>query len=114
MGIIDKLRKLRRLIFFVERPYATRPVGSKFYYNGKLMKVVKERNCGHCSFFGDTCRCFDHKDILGECSRKTRTDGVNVIFQYEDKQINKNSRIRMNDHHDYSAQFLIFKMWEFK
>ena len=114
MKILDKLRKLRRLRFFVEKPYMTRPVGSKFYYNGLPMRVVEGRNCGLCSLYIDTCRCFDHKDILGECSRKTRTDKTNVIFMYDDKQINENSRIRMNDRHNYSAQFLIFKMWEFK
>ena len=114
MEIIDKLRKLRRLRFFVEKPYATRPVGSKFYYNGLLMRVVKGRNCGLCSLYSDTCRCYDNKDILGECSRKTRTDGINVIFKYEDNNLNKDHWLGMSDKHWFNEQFLIKKLWEFE
>lgn len=116
MWLVDKLRKLRRLRFFVEKPYITRPVGSKFYYkNGGFLRVVKERNCGYCAFFGDTCRCFDNKEKLGECSRLTRTDGVDVIFRWVDRPpINRKIKINMNDNHSYNEQFLIKKLWEFE
>lgn len=114
MWILDKLKKLCNLKLFVSEPYMTRPVGSKFYRNGRLMRVVKERNCGHCAFFGDTGRCFDLKQTLGECSRLTRTDKTNVVFIWDDEPINKNIRIRMNDFHRYNASFLIKKLWDFR
>lgn len=115
MWIVDKLKKLHRLRFFVTEPYMTRPVGSKFYYkNVGFLRVVEERNCGYFGFFGDTCRCFDNKDVLGECSRLTRTDCRDVIFRWVDRPlINRNSRIRMNNNHAYNAKFLINKLWDF-
>ena len=105
MWIFDKLKKLSRIRFFVTEPYATRPVGSRFYRNGRLMRVVKERNCGYCAFFGDTGRCWDLKQTLEECSRLTRTDKTNVVFIWDDEPINRRIQIRMNDIHSYNAKF---------
>lgn len=83
----------------------TRPIGSRFYWNGRLMRVVKERNCGHCNFYGDMGKCWELKQTLGECSNTTRTDGTDVVFIWDDEPINRKIRIRLNDIHSYNAKF---------
>ena len=91
---------------FGPKQHATRPIGSRFnYQNGILLKVVKERNCGHCFFYGDTCHCWDEKDVLGECAGKKRTDGTDVIFIPANEKVDRSVKIRMNDWHNYNAKF---------
>ena len=93
-------------LFGVRSSNSTRPIGSSFHYNnGRLLKVVEERNCGHCYFYGDTCRCWDEKDVLGECAGKKRTDGTDVVFIPADEEIDRDVEIRMNDWHNYNAKF---------